>query len=65
VVSSLDLDEVLFVREETIHTQRFSTSIVDVTKDQRLDVVRGRSGKESKAWLKRRDADWIMVSRRD
>lgn len=58
-VNSLGLDEVLFVREGQFRRQHFSTSIVDVENAQLLDVVPGRSGKESKAWLEKKDPAWI------
>jgi transposase len=58
-VHSLGLDEVLFVREGQFRRQHFSTSIVDVENAQLLDVVPGRSGKESKAWLEKKDPAWI------
>jgi transposase len=43
VNDALGLDEVLFCRRERFRRQEFSTSIVDVTSAQLLDVVPGRS----------------------
>jgi len=58
-VSALGLDEVLFLREGTYRTQRYSTQIVDVNRGQLLDVVPGRKGAEPKAWLEAQGADWL------
>lgn len=59
VVHSLGLDEVLFVRLGQWHRKLFTTSIVDVDSGQLLDIVAGRSGKEPKAWLKKRGTEWL------
>jgi transposase len=58
VVHALGLDEVLFARLGTFHERHFSTSIVDVTHGQLLDIVKGRSGKEPTAWLDRQGGAW-------
>jgi transposase len=58
VVESLGLDEVLFVRLGERHQQHFSTSIVDVGRGQLLDVVPGRSGAASVAWLEHQGNEW-------
>ena len=58
-VEALGLDEVLFVRLGQRHRQHFTTSIVDVATGQLLDIVPGREGKEPKAWLKKRGAEWL------
>ncbi|MGH9078360.1 MAG: ISL3 family transposase [Acidimicrobiales bacterium] len=57
-VAAVGLDEVLFVRIGELHRQHFSTSIVDVTAGQLLDVVAGRSGKAPAAWLEARGQAW-------
>jgi len=63
VVHALGLDEVLFVRLGTWHRKFFTTSIVDVGTGQLLDIVAGRSGKEPKAWLKKRGPEWLSQIR--
>jgi transposase len=57
-VTSLGLDEVLFVRDGPYRHQQFSTQLVDVGTAQLLDVVPGRSGKSVTAWLEERDPAW-------
>ncbi len=56
--TALGLDEVLFVRTGRFRRQHFSTQFVNVRNGQLLDVVEGRSGKEPKAWLEEKGADW-------
>ena len=58
-VNAIGLDEVLFLREGTYRTQRFSTQIVDVRRGQLLDVVPGRKGAEPKAWLEGQGPEWL------
>jgi transposase len=62
-VDALGLDEVLFMREGSFHTQRFSTQIVDVARGQLLDVVPGRSSAEPIAWLTKKGKPWRATVR--
>ncbi len=57
-VTALGLDETSFVREPPYHQTHFVTSIVDVAAGQLLDLVDGRGGEGSKAWIKARSPEW-------
>ena len=57
-VEALGLDETLFCRVGPWHTQRWSTSVVDVGRGQLLDVVEGRDSTGPCAWLAARDRAW-------
>lgn len=50
-VAALSFDEVLFARLGPWSTQAWSTSIVDVTAGQLLDVIEDRSSTGGCAWL--------------
>jgi transposase len=58
LVNALGLDEVLFVRLGPYHRQHFTTSIVDVEVGQLLDIVAGRSGKNSAEWIEAKHQEW-------
>jgi transposase len=64
-VEALGLDETLFCREGRWRTQRWCTSIVDVTPGhtQLLDVVPGRSATGPSVWLEGRQAAWCQAIR--
>ena len=64
-VTALGLDETLFCREGKWRTQRWCTSIVDVTAGhtQLLDVVEGRSAAGPSRWLESRDEQWRAAIR--
>jgi transposase len=57
-VEALGLDETLFARLGRFHRQHWSTSIVDVAAGQLLDVVPGRAGKATVAWLEAQGPTW-------
>ncbi len=57
-VRALGLDETLFPREGCYRSQKWSTSIVDVTSATLLDVVPGREGKEPKKWIANQSEKW-------
>ena len=60
-VTALGLDETLFYKEGPWHTQRWATSIVDVSAEEGarlLDVVAGRSASGASNWLAARPAEW-------
>ena len=57
-VEALGLDETLFARVGRFHRQHWSTSIVDVSAGQLLDVVPGRAGKATALWLDERGQGW-------
>ena len=57
-VEALGLDETLFARVGRFHRQHWSTSIVDVSAGQLLDVVPGRAGKATALWLDERGQAW-------
>jgi len=50
-VEALGLDETLFARLGSWHTQEWSTQIVDVGRGQLLDVIPGRSASGACEWL--------------
>jgi transposase len=58
VVEALGLDETLFSRHGRWRRQSWSTSIVDVTAGQLLDVVEGREAAAPSAWLAARGEGW-------
>jgi transposase len=58
-VGALGLDEVLFARRGPWRTQAWSTSIVDVSAGQLLDVIEGRSAAGACAWLGARGQEWL------
>lgn len=57
-VDALGVDEVLFARLGRWRTQRWSTSIVDVTGGQLLDVIEGRSAAGLCDWLAAMPEAW-------
>ena len=59
-VGALGLDETLFCRQGRWRTQRWCTSIVDVSPGcaQLLDVVPGRYASGPSAWLEARNEQW-------
>ncbi len=58
-VTALGLDETLFVRVGPWRRQAWSTSIVDVSAGQLLDVIPGRSAVGACEWLAGRDQAWL------
>lgn len=61
-VGALGLDETLFCRQGRWRSQRWCTSIVDVSPGHRaqlLDVVPGRSAAGPSQWLLRRPTAWL------
>jgi transposase len=58
-VTALGVDEVLFARHGRWRTQAWSTSIVDVTRGQLLDVIEGRSSAGLCEWLDERPDEWL------
>lgn len=57
-VTAVGLDETLFGRFGPLRTQAWSTQIVDVQRDQLLDVVAGRDSAAPCAWFAARPAPW-------
>lgn len=59
-VTALGLDETLFCRRGPWHTQKWTTSIVDVSPGhtQLLDIVAGRSAAGPSQWIEARPAQW-------
>lgn len=57
-VDALGVDEVLYARVGPWRTQAWSTSIVDVTGGQLLDVIEGRSSGGLCEWLAARPDGW-------
>jgi transposase len=57
-VEALGLDETLFARQGRWRRQSWSTSIVDVTAGQLLDVVPGRDAAAPSGWLAARGEEW-------
>lgn len=62
-VDALGVDEVLFARLGRWRTQAWSTSIVDVTRGQLLDVIEGRSSAGLFEWLVGRPEAWLDAIR--
>jgi transposase len=62
-VEALGLDETLFSRQGRWRRQSWSTSIVDVTASQLLDVVPGRDAAAPSAWLAARGEAWCSQVR--
>jgi transposase len=65
-VAALGLDETLFCRQGRWRSQRWATSIVDVSADgggYLLDVVAGRDATGASAWLAARPAPWRKAIR--
>lgn len=65
-VTALGLDETLFFKEGPWHTQRWATSIVDVSAEEGarlLDVVAGRSATGASRWLAARPEQWRQAIR--
>jgi transposase len=62
-VTALGLDETLFCREGPWRSQRWCTSIVDVTAGQLLDVVAGRTATGPSGWLEARPDAWRAAIR--
>ena len=58
-VTALGLDEVLFARLGPWRSLAWSTSIVDVSAGQLLDVIEGRSSGGACEWLAGRDQAWL------
>jgi transposase len=57
-VTALGLDETLFVKRGKWRRKQWSTSIVDVSAGQLLDVVEGRDAAPACHWLAERDEAW-------
>jgi transposase len=57
-VTALGLDEVLFAKRGKWRTKHWSTSIVDVSQGQLLDVVKGRNAAPACHWLQDRGQAW-------
>jgi len=65
-VCALGLDETLFFKEGPWQTQRWATSIVDVSAPggaRLLDVVPGRTAAGPSVWLQARPAEWRQAIR--
>lgn len=55
---SLGLDESLFHRQGQFRKQIWTTSIVDSKEGYLLDMVPGRTAKESITWIEKRPKSW-------
>ena len=58
-VSTLGLDEHVMVTTRERRRQQFVTTIVDVDRDQLLDVVPDRKTEAPSAWLRKRGEEWL------